>query len=86
MRPWSTNCKPRSHGDLELLGIVANEVNGVTVAVKKAMSELNVRRAVDSEIMASPGTPDSGFAHRGECLEYRVERMPEHISVCPDAE
>ena len=79
-------CKPFCHGDLELLGIIANEVQGGSVAVKKTMSVLNIWWAVDSEVMASPGPSDSGLAHPGEYLEDGVEIIMEHISVCPHTE
>ena len=65
--------------------IVPNEVKGGTMAVKKTMSELNVRWAMDSDVMAGPGTFDSGFTHPGECFKDRVERMPEHVGIRPDA-
>ena len=57
---WVINlCKAFRHGDLELPGIIANEVKGGSVAVKQTMSELNIWWAVDSEVMASPGLSDS---------------------------
>ena len=82
----TTNCKPFSHGDLELLCIVLNEVHGVTMAVKKRVSVLNVRWAMESDVMSSPGTFDSGLTHPGECFKDRVERMPEPVSIRPDTE
>ena len=80
----TSNCQPLGHGDLELLCIVPNEVHGATMAVKKRMSVLNVRWTVNSDVMPSPGTFDSGFTHPGECLEDRVERTPEPVSIRPD--
>ena len=82
----TSNCKPLCHGDLELLCIVPNDVHGATMAVKKRMSVLNVRWTMESDVMSSPGTFDSGFTHPWECFKDRVERMPEPVSIRPDIE